>query len=221
MTNKWLAEIVGTAALLFFGCGSIIVNDLHDGIIGHVGIALVFGLIVMAVIYAVGNISGAHLNPAVTIGFWVAGRMKAKEIPGYIMTQIMGGCIGVGLLKLLFIHHETLGVTLPSGPLWQSFLFEIILTFFLMVIILNVSTGHMEKGIMAGVAVGGFIALAATMGGPISGASMNPARSLAPALISGNIQHIWIYLAAPVIGACLATPFCRLIQGPSCCTSES
>jgi aquaporin Z len=171
----------------------------------------------MAMIYSVGNISGAHLNPAVTIGFFVTGRLSFRLVPPYILSQFTGALLAALALRILFAEHGNLGATLPAGPLWQSFFLEVILSFFLMFVILNVSTGHMEKGIMAGVAVGGTVALAALMGGPVSGASMNPARSLGPALLSGQLQHLWIYLVAPVSGAVLAAPTCFCIQGTECC----
>jgi aquaporin Z len=171
----------------------------------------------MAVIYSVGNVSGAHINPAVTLGFVFAGRLKAKEAIPYVISQMLGAIIAAGVLRFLFPGHESLGSTLPGVSLLRSFVMEVLLSFILMFVVLNVSTGHMEKGIMAGVAVGGTVALAALMGGPMTGASMNPARSLGPALISGNLSSVWIYLTAPVVGAFLAHPFCRWIQGKKCC----
>ncbi len=216
--NKiYIAEAIGTFALVFAGCGAIIVNDLFGTQLGHTGISMVFGLIVMAMIYSIGNISGAHINPAVTLGFFFAGRIQKKEILPYILSQFIGAILASGLLKLLFNSHESLGTALPSGGIINAFVFEIVLSFFLMFVILNVSTGHMEKGIMAGVAIGGTVALEALMGGPVSGASMNPARSLGPALLSGNLSTLWIYLTAPVIGTLLASPTCRMIQGNDCC----
>lgn len=217
--NQYIAEGIGTFTLVFAGCGAIIVNDT-EGALGHVGISLVFGLIVMAMIYAVGNISGAHLNPAVTLGFFFAGRLKRREILPYIGSQTTGAIIAAILLRLLLSSHDTLGATLPAGGIARAFGMEVILTFILMFVILNVSTGHMEKGIMAGVAIGGTVTLAALFGGPVSGASMNPARSLGPALISGTLQSLWIYLLAPMVGAYLAHPLCHVIQGNQCCPPE-
>lgn len=215
--RKYMAEVFGTWALVFAGCGAIIVNDLHGGVLGHTGICLVFGLVILAMIYAVGNISGAHLNPAVTIGFYAAGRLDFKQVVPYIAAQIAGALSAGLILRFLFPEHEYLGATVPAGTTQQSFLLEVILTFLLMFVILNVSSGHKEKGIMAGVAVGATVALAALMGGPVSGASMNPARSIGPAVISGQIQSLWIYTIAPVTGAVLASPTCRIIQGDECC----
>lgn len=215
--NKWFAEAMGSFAIVFFGCGAIVVNDLYGGVIGHMGVAAIFGLIVMLMIYALGNISGAHFNPAVTIGFVAAGRMAMREAPGYIVAQLLGAIVGALLLKILFSSHTTLGTALPQGDLLQTFIMELVLTFTLMLVILNVSTGHMEKGIMAGVAIGGFVAVAAGMGGPISMASMNPARSLGPAIVSGSWHAQWVYLLATVSGALLAYPSCRVLQGSDCC----
>jgi len=211
--NKYIAEALGTSILVFAGCGAIIVDDLYRGLLGHVGVSTVFGLAVMSVIYSIGNISGAHINPAVTLGFFWAGRISIKQALFYLTSQSTGAIMATLVLKLLFSSHDNLGVTRPSGSSIQSFCLEIVLSFILMVVILNVSTGHKEKGIMAGVAVGGIITLEALIGGPVSGASMNPARSLAPALLSGQMADLWIYLSAPFIGTLLALPFFRLIQG--------
>ncbi len=220
MKNQWIAEFVGTFVLVFFGCGAVVVNDLYGAALGHVGIALVFGLTVMAVIYAVGNVSGAHINPAVTLGFYFAGRFARAQLLPYITSQF-GGALLAGLcLWLLFPPHETLGSTLPADTWWRAFVLEVILSFVLMWVILNVSTGHMEKGIMAGVAVGATVAVEALVGGPVSGASMNPARSLAPALLSGHWDSLWLYLSAPVLGTFFAHPLCRLIQGEDCCCAK-
>jgi aquaporin Z len=215
--GRFVAEGIGTFALVFAGCGAIVVNDTAGGELGHVGISLVFGLIVMAMIYSVGNISGAHLNPAVTLGFHFAGRLERREILPYIGSQTAGAILAGLILCILFPTHPDLGSTLPAGGLVRAFVLEVILSFLLMFVILNVSTGHMEKGIMAGVAIGGTVALAALFGGPVSGASMNPARSLGPALASGQLRLLWIYLIAPPIGTYLTHPTCRMIQGPECC----
>lgn len=217
--NRYFAEVIGTFALVFIGCGAIIVNDLYNNSLSHLGVSAAFGLVVLSMIYSVGNISGAHFNPAVTIGFFVSKRLKGKYVLPYIISQLLGGIIGAYLLNIIFAH-KTLGSTLPSGSISQSFVMEVVLTFILMFVILNVSTGHKEKGIMAGVAIGGTVFFSALFGGPISGASMNPARSLAPALVSGQLQHIWIYILAPIAGAILASPTCRIIQQENCCIDE-
>ena len=217
--NKYVSEFIGTFFLVFAGTGAIIVNDVSGGQITHIGIALTFGLVVMAMIYSIGNISGAHLNPAVTLGFLVSGRLEKNQALPFIGSQFFGALTASLILRLLFADHNTLGITVPSASIAQTFTLEIILSFLLMFVILNVSTGAKEKGIMAGVAVGSTIALEALFAGPITGASMNPARSFAPALISGHLEYVWIYLIAPVIGALAACPFCRIIQGVECCPS--
>lgn len=217
MKKKCFAEFLGTFALVFAGTGAIVINDVSAGAVTHVGIALTFGLVVLAMIYAVGDISGAHLNPAVTSAFWLSGRFPARSVPPYIISQCLGAIVASGTMRLLFPTHTTLGATLPAGSGAQSFILELILTFLLMFVILSVSTGAKEKGITAGIAVGAVIALEALFAGKICGASMNPARSLAPALISGHLEHLWIYLVAPVAGASLAIFGCRSCQEPGCC----
>jgi aquaporin Z len=221
IAGRFIAEGIGTFALVFAGCGAIVINDTTGGALGHVGVSLVFGLVVMAMIYSVGNISGAHLNPAVTLGFFFAGRLEKREILPYIGSQTAGAVIAALTLRLMYPDHPSLGATTPTGGIMRAFAIEVILSFFLMFVILNVSTGHMEKGIMAGVAIGGTVALAALFGGPVSGASMNPARSLGPALASGQLRSLWIYLIAPLIGTYLAHPTCRMIQGTECCLQQS
>jgi aquaporin Z len=210
--NKLLSELLGTFILVFAGTGAIIINDVSGGVIGHAGIALTFGLVVMAMIYTFGDVSGAHLNPAVTLGFAVAGRFEWKNIPGYVLAQIIGALAASGVLHLLFPAHEKLGATLPSGSAMQSFVLELILTAILMLAILRISTGAKEKGITAGIAIGGIIALEAMFAGPICGASMNPARSLAPAIVSGHLEHLWIYLTATVLGAFVAVPLAKMTK---------
>ncbi len=216
-TNRYLAEFIGTFALVFAGCGAIVVDQNFGGLLGHVGVSMVFGLVVMAMIYSLGNVSGAHINPAVTIGFLFAGRLDRRVAGPYVLSQCAGAIAAALLLRFLFPDASTLGATLPAGALAQSFVLEMALSFLLMLVILNVSTGHQEKGIMAGVAVGGTVAMGALLGGPVSGASMNPARSLGPALISGELDALWVYLVAPVVGMLLAYPSCRWIQGGECC----
>lgn len=219
--NPYIAEAIGTFALVFAGCGAIVANDSFDGALGHVGISLVFGFIVMAMIYSVGNISGAHINPAVTLGFLFAGRLERRTVIPYIGCQLLGAIAAAALLRFLYPEHDTLGATLPAASLFRVFIMELVLSFLLMFVILNVSTGHMEKGIMAGVAVGGTVALEALIGGPMTGASMNPARSIGPALVSGHLESIWIYILAPIVGMFLAHPTCRWIQGKDCCSGEN
>ncbi len=213
--RKFTAEMVGTFALVFAGTGAIIVNEASGGTVSHVGIALTFGLVVMAMIYALGEISGAHLNPAVTCGFWLAGRTPVQEVPRYLLAQFAGAFLASVTLRLLFWDLQTnLGATLPAGSYAQSFGFEVILTALLMFVVLCVSSGSKEQGVMAGIAVGGIVGLEALFAGPICGASMNPARSAAPALVSGRWQELWIYLLAPLVGAALAVIIFPLVRDP-------
>lgn len=206
-----VAELIGTFALVFCGTGAIVINQQSGGAITHVGIAITFGLIVMSMIYSLGSISGAHLNPAVSIAFTVAGRFAAKRLPGYIISQLVGALLASATLRLLFPTNELLGSTLPSGTAMQSFVLELILTFFLMLVIVNVATGSKEQGMFAGIAIGAVVTLEAMFAGPICGASMNPVRSIAPAVVSGHIQHLWLYIVAPVVGAVLAIPTWRYL----------
>ncbi len=219
--KKCAAEFFGTFALVFAGTGAIVINSVSGGAITHLGITLTFGLMVLAMIYTIGDISGAHLNPAVTIGFFAARRFPAREVLPYVVSQLAGATVASLLLAFLFPQAETLGMTLPAGGVVQSFILEIVLTFLLMWVILSVSTGAQEKGITAGIAVGSVIALEGLFAGPISGASMNPARSLGPALVSLHLENLWIYLVATVVGALLAVPLCRLIRGPECCGPQA
>ena len=207
-----LAEAVGTFALVFAGTGAIVINDITGGAVGHIGISLTFGLVVLAMIYALGDISGAHFNPAVTIGFWTARRIERSTVLPYILSQCAGALLASLLLRLMFPSHESLGATQPAGPALQSFVLESVLTFLLMLVILQVSTGGKEKGITAGMAVGAVVALEASFAGPISGASMNPARSFAPALMSVQLAHLWIYVLAPLVGAMGAVFVARGLQ---------
>jgi aquaporin Z len=217
--KKLLAEFFGTLGMVFAGTGAIVVND-QTGALGHPGVALTFGLIVLAMIYCFGDVSGAHMNPAVTIGFAAAGRSRWRDVPGYIGAQLLGALAASGLLRFLFPADIRLGGTIPAGSASQSFVLEVLLTFFLMLVVLSVSTGAKEKGLTAGIAIGAVIALEAMFAGPICGASMNPARSFAPALVSGNLGSLWLYLTAPVLGALLAIPACCAIREPGCCFSH-
>jgi aquaporin Z len=217
--QRYISELIGTFALVFCGPGAIIMNDISGGAVSHVGIAITFGLIVMAMIYSIGEISGAHINPAVTIAFWASGRFDKREVLPYITAQIIGALLASSILYFLFPTHETQGATLPSDTAIQSFILEVILTFILMFVIIKVSTGSKEIGTMAGIAIGGTVGLEAMFAGPITGASMNPARSIAPALFSGHLEHLWLYIIAPIIGALLAIVVCKVIKGKECCPS--
>lgn len=201
--RKYLSEIVGTFALVFCGTGAIIINQETGGEVTHVGIAMTFGLIVAAMIFALGDVSGAHLNPAVTISFAVANRFPKKEIIPYIFAQFIGGFAASGLLKAMFPTNEFLGATIPAGSEMQSFILEVVLTFILVMVIFNVSTGAKEKGTTAAIAIGSVVGLEAMFAGPICGASMNPIRSISPAMVSMHTEHLWVYIVAPLIGALL------------------
>lgn len=206
MMRKLVAEAIGTFALLFCGTGAIVINQETGGAVSHVGIAITFGFIVMAMIYTLGSISGAHLNPAVTIAFTLAGRFPLKDVLPYIVSQAVGAVAASGVLRLLFPANKMLGATLPAGTEMQSFVLEYLLTFFLMLVIINVATGSKEQGMFAGLAIGSTVLLEAMFAGPICGASMNPIRSLAPAIVSGHLQHLWIYIVATIFGAASAIP---------------
>ena len=215
--RKLAAEALGTFALVFAGTGAVVINDVSGGTVTHVGVALTFGLVVLAMVYAVGDVSGAHLNPAVTLGFFAARRFEARWVAPYIVSQCAGAMLASFALRLMFPTNATLGATRPAGDALQSFVLEAVLTFLLMFVILSVSIGSKEKGVLAGVAVGSVIALEALFAGPISGASMNPARSLAPALVSLRVDSLWVYLTAPALGACAGVLACRCVQEPGCC----
>ena len=215
--RKYAAEFIGTFGLVFAGTGAIIINDVSGGAVTSVGIGLTFELIVLAMIYAIGDVSGAHLNPAVTLGFFVGRRLEAKMVLPYVLSQLSGALAASLLLRALFPQHLTLGLTSPAGPALQSlFSKSFSARALLMFVILNVSEGAKERGITAGIAVGAVIALEALFAGPISGASMNPARSFAPALVSQDFANLWIYLVAPITGALLAVAGCRCVRKDCC-----
>lgn len=217
--KKLMAECFGTFCLVFTGTGAIVINDVSGGVITHVGVALSFGLVVLAMIYAVGDISGAHLNPAVTVAFFASRRFPGRQVVPYIASQLAGAFTASLLLRAMFPQHSRLGATLPAGSEAQSFLLELVLTGILMFVILSVSTGARERGITAGIVVGAVIALEAMVGGPISGASMNPARSIAPAVVALHFSSLWLYIVAPVLGALAAVVGCRCMREEGCCAS--
>lgn len=217
MYKRLLSEAFGTFWIVFAGTGAIIVNDI-SGAISDVGVAMVFGLVVFAMIAALGDVSGAHFNPAVTIGFYLAKRLAGSAVLPYVFSQILGALIASLALYALFPTHESLGATNPAGTFAQSWVLEVILTMGLMFVILSVSTGASEKGITAGIAIGSVVALEALFAGAISGASMNPARSLAPALVSGQVENLLLYLSAPVMGAALAVAVCICTREKNCCS---
>jgi aquaporin Z len=220
LSKRFWAELIGTFVLVFAGTGAIVIDRASGGAISHPGVALTFGLVVLAMIYTFGDISGAHLNPSVTIAFAAAGRFPWREVAVYLVAQICGAFLASGMLRALFPADVTLGATLPAGSVAQSAILEIILTLVLMLVILSVSTGSKEKGITAGIAIGAVIGLEAMFAGPICGASMNPARSLAPAGVSGQVQHLWAYLVSPILGSLLAVPLCCAVRENGCCSRE-
>ena len=198
-----VAESIGTFALVFAGCGAIVV-DAKTHQLGHVGVAISFGLVIMFGIYAVGHISGAHFNPAVTFGFALSRHFPWSRAGVYGLAQLIGALVAAAILRSTLGNHADVGVTLPSGSQGQAFLWEAILTFFLMFVVMSVATDTRAVGEAAAIAIGGTVGLDAMFGGPITGASMNPARSIGPALVSGNLHALWLYIAAPIVGAAIA-----------------
>jgi len=200
--QKIIAEIFGTYFLIFAGCGAVTINASKNGAITFPGVAIVWGLAVMVMVYAVGHISGAHFNPAVTFAFATCGRFPWRQLPAYVLAQMLGSTLAAGTLRLMFGgRHEHFPGTLPTGSDVQSLVIEIITTFYLMFVISGVATDNRAIGELAGLAVGATILLNVLIAGPVSGASMNPARSVGPALVSGQYRSIWVYLVGPVVGA--------------------
>jgi aquaporin NIP len=204
--RNYAAEFAGTFLLVVLGTGAVVIDQQFGGIVTHTGVSLMWGLAVTAMIYIFGNISGAHINPAVSIAFTIAGRFSAKKLPGYVISQIMGALLASLTLRLLFPSNKLLSATMPSGTEIQSFILELLLTFFLMFVIFIFAHGSKETGRYAALAIGAVVGLEAFFAGPVCGASMNPARSIAPAIVSGHLEHLWIYVIAPVLGAALAVP---------------
>lgn len=199
------AEFCGTFFLVFAGTGAIVANDISGGAITHPGIALTFGLIVMAMIHTFGPVSGAHMNPAVTLGLTAAGQFPRHRVLPYWLSQLAGALLASLVLRLLFPSHESLGATRPAGSVLQSAVLETLLTLMLMLTVLRLTVSP-SGNTNAGLVIGAVIALEAMFAGPICGASMNPARSLAPALVSMRIESVWIYVIAPIAGALCAIP---------------
>ncbi|UPL50373.1 MIP/aquaporin family protein [Hymenobacter sublimis] len=206
-----LAEALGTAVLLVFGTGAAVVNEQTQAL-GHGGVAAAFGLVVLVLIQGLGHVSGAHVNPAVTVGFWAAGRFPGGRVLPYVAAQVVGAVVGSGLVRLLATPGSTLGATLPAHGAAQAFGVELFLSFWLMLVILRVTSSFYEQGLLVGLTISATVALEALVGGPLSGASMNPARSLAPALVSGHLEAFWVYLVAPVAGMLLAVVTDRLLE---------
>ncbi|XP_052202582.1 aquaporin NIP1-1-like [Diospyros lotus] len=200
--QKLIAEVLGTYFLIFAGCGAAVVNSNEKGMITFPGVAIVWGLVVMVMVYSVGHVSGAHFNPAVTIAFATCKRFPWKQAPAYISAQLIGSTLASGTLRLIFQgKQDHFAGTLPADPNIQSFVLEFIITFYLMFVISSVATDNRAIGELAGLAVGATILLNVMFAGPISGASMNPARSLGPAIVSNKYKGIWIYIIAPITGA--------------------
>lgn len=210
------AEAFGTFCLVFAGTGAVVVNEVTGGGVTHVGVALTFGLVVMAMIYALGNVSGCHINPAVTLGLCAAGRFDRCLVLPYIGSQCIGAFLASGTLRILFPDSRTLGATIPAGSDLQSLMLEFLLATIAMFVILSVSAGGGDEKNLGGIVIGGVIGLEALFAGPISGASMNPARSLAPAVVSMRLDQLWIYIIAPIAGALLAVPLRHFICSPPC-----
>lgn len=204
--KKYIAEYIGTFFLLFVGTGAIVINQVANNIIGHLGISLAFGFIILILIYACGHISGAHFNPAVTIAFAVTGVFAKREVAPYIISQLLGAVSASVLLREFFGETGNLGITLPALSLGSnmvaiSFGVEFIFTALLMFVIMSVATDARAEGSFAGLAIGMTIFVGALVAGPISGGSFNPARSIAPAIVTGNLDYLWLYIVAPVLGA--------------------
>ncbi len=218
--KRYIAEILGTFSLVFCGTAAMAVNEITNGIVTHPGVAITWGLIVMAMIYAFGDISGAHLNPAVTIAFAYAKKFSWREVPKYIIAQVLGAVIASIFVWFLFPESAYIGATLPTIDPLRAFVLEVLLSFFLMLVIINVSTGAKEIGVIAGIAIGGVVLLEAMFAGPMTNASMNPARSIGPALVSGHLEHLWLYLSAPILGMILAVSSCKLVKTDNCCNEN-
>jgi aquaporin NIP len=214
LSRRAAAEGFGTFALVFAGCGAIVANATDPRSLGVVGIALAFGLVVMAMVYATGHLSGAHLNPAVTVAFVLTRHFPRGEAVGYVAAQAVGAICAAAVLAAIWPNHPAaLGVTLPAVGIGSAFAYEAILTAFLMFVIMAVATDTRAAGAAAAIAIGGTVGLDALFGGPVTGASMNPARSLGPALLSGELHDLWLYLIAPPLGAALGALAYQLVRG--------
>jgi len=212
LARSLCAEAIGTFALVFAGAGAIVV-DAKTHALGHVGVAIVFGLVIMAMIYAVGHISGAHFNPSVSFAFALTRHFPWRRAGAYWFAQVAGAVAAAALLRASLGDHANVGATLPSGSQGQAFVWELILTFFLMFVIMSVATDARAVGEAAAIAIGGTVGLDAMFGGPITGASMNPARSIGPALVSGDLHALWVYIAAPLAGAALGALAYQFVRG--------
>lgn len=217
LKKNYIAEFLGTFSMVFCGTAAMSINEITNGAVTHVGIGITWGFIVIAMIYAFGDISGAHFNPAVTIAFAYAKKFPWNEVYKYIFFQVLGAVFASLVVWYLFPESETLGGTRTELVWHKAFVLELLLTFFLMLVIINVSTGSKETGILAGIAIGGVVMLEALFAGPVTNASMNPARSFAPALVSGYWVNIGIYMLAPILGAIIAVKSCKWVKSDNCC----
>jgi aquaporin NIP len=199
-----VAEAIGTFAIVFFGCGAIMLHEQNAAAMSVAAIPVVFGLVVAAMIYGLGHVSGAHFNPAVTFTFAFTRHFPFREVLAYCVAQCVGAILASALLGFLFLQTHSFGATLPHVTTLQAFVWEAVMTFFLMLVIMAVATDTRAVGTMAGAAIGAVVMIDAFVGGWATGASMNPARSLGPAIVSGNLDSLWLYFAAPVVGATLA-----------------
>jgi MIP family channel proteins len=214
LIRRATAEGIGVFALVFAGCGAIVAEAQHPGTLGTVGIALVFGLIIMAMVYATGHLSGAHLNPAVTVAFVFTRHFPRAEALTYLAAQLAGALAAAGLLAAIWPSDPAaLGTTLPTVGVGSALAYEAVLTAFLMFVIMAVATDTRAVGAGAAIAIGGTVGLDALFGGPITGASMNPARSIGPALLSGELHDLWVYVVAPLAGAVLGALAYQLVRG--------
>lgn len=206
-----LSEAIGAFALVFAGCGAIMV-DAKTGALGQTGVAISFGLVIMAMVYATGHVSGAHLNPAVSVAFALTRHFPWPRVAAYVGAQVAGALTAAAILRASLGDVASVGATLPSGSDGQAFLWELVLTFFLMFVIMAVATDTRAVGEAAALAIGGTVGLDAMFGGPVTGASMNPARSLGPAVVSGELGSLWLYVLAPLAGAALGAFAYQLVR---------
>lgn len=215
LARRALMEGIGAFALVTAGCGAIITNAVHRGSLGGVGIGLVFGLVIMVMIYAGGHLSGAHYNPSVTIAFTLARHFPLRDAVAYVAAQLVGASAAAFLLLAAWPSEPAhLGATLPSVGSGTALVYEIVLTAFLMFVITAVATDTRAVGAAAAIAIGGTVGLDALFGGPITGASMNPARSFGPALASGTWSSFWVYVLGPLVGASIGVFTYELVRGP-------